>query len=241
MRINPNEIQLAKNHNDIFKIFNQCNRMFNENDIEYYYTSGILSYTLVDKPLQRYHHDLDIYVNLDDLGRLEDICGQYGFEFKRVLGDREDKTKRIMIKMYYEGIREIPITLFMYERKKDGTIEQSDFFIDDNHIYVEKMYNSKETVDLSFSDKDYYNDGIKYHAITLEALYLCKDGNRSKDIYDCQQFERFVDKGKLELLKKEVKNNKKNEVFDAESDKYYSFITRNLEISKEAVLKLDRL
>ena len=34
-----------------------------------------------------------------------------------------------MLKMYYQDAIEIPITLFMYVRREDNSIEQNDYFI----------------------------------------------------------------------------------------------------------------
>lgn len=237
MNINPNIIHLQENHNKIYEIFDRCNVMFNENNIEYYYTSGILSYLLVNKELQRYHHDLDIFVNMNDLEKLEQVCSNYGFILKRQLGDRNDGTKRVMLKMYYENIIEIPITIFMYVRCEDNTIEQNDYFIEDNKFYVEKIYNSPLVVDLSFSNDEQYHNNIKYYAITLEALYLSKVGNRPKDVYDCLQFENFLDFEKVEKLKKEISNNQKNQVFLAEYDPFYDFIFTEFKCIKKVLVK----
>ncbi|MBR3162193.1 MAG: thiamine phosphate synthase [Bacilli bacterium] len=238
MNINPNIIHLKENHETIYKIFDRCNSMFNENNIEYYYTSGILSYLLVNKKLQRYHHDLDIFVNMKDLENLERICCNYGFIFKRQLGDRNDGTKRVMLKMYYEDAIEIPITLFMYVRQEDNTIEQNDYFIDNSKFYVEKIYNSPLVVNLSFSDEPQYHNDIKYFAITLEALYLSKVGNRPKDIYDCSQFEKYLDLHKVSRLNQELSNNMPNEVFTATEDPYYNFIFSEFETKKKSMEKI---
>lgn len=237
MNIDPNIIHLNENHQSIYEIFDKCNVMFNENNIEYYYTSGILSYMLINKELQRYHHDLDIFVNMNDLEKLEQVCSNYGFTFKRQLGDRNDGTKRVMLKMYYENVLEIPITLFMYVRQEDNTIEQNDYFIDDGKFYIEKIYNSPLVVNLSFSDEPKYHNNIKYFAITLEALYLSKIGNRPKDIYDCSQFEKHLDLHKFEKLKNEISNNKQNEVFTADNDPYYDFIFSEFKSKHKVLLK----
>ena len=191
---------------------------------------------LVNKKLQRYHHDLDIFVNMKDLEKLEQVCSNYGFTFKRQLGNRNDGTKRVMLKMYYEDAIEIPITLFMYVRREDNSIEQNDYFINDNKKKIKKIYNSPLVVNLSFSDEPQYHNNIKYYAITLEALYLSKIGNRPKDIYDCSQFEKFLDLHKISMLKQEISNNIPNEVFGADRDPYYNFIFSEYG-SKKKVLK----
>ena len=236
MNINPNDFHLEENHKLIMEIFDNFNKMLNESEIEYYYTSGILSYLLVNKPLERYHHDLDVFINMNDLEKLENICHNYNFSFERKNGDRSDTTKRIMLKMYYNNIIDIPITVFMYVKNDDLSIVQKDYFTDENNDkFVEYIYNSPEIVQLSFSNIPQYHNNIKYFAITLEALFLSKNGNREKDIYDCNIFKDVLDKEKLRKLENSLKLNLPNKIIPAENDSFYDFIF-NTQI-KQKILK----
>ena len=241
MKIDPNKIHLEENHYKIYKIFDECNKMLNENNIEYYYTSGILAYLMVDRELERYHHDLDVFVNMEDLEKLEQVCSDYKFSFERKIGDRGDGTKRVMLKMYYDDKIDIPITVFMYIRKKDNSIIQKDYFIDENgQNVVEYIYNSPLISELSFSNCPNFHNGIKYYSITPEALFLCKSGNRPKDIYDCAVFKHIIDINKLKKLEESFKSNSANTVIKAEDDEYYNYIFENNTIIK-ALVKNDRL
>lgn len=65
---------ISKNHTQLYEIFDNLNLLFNNEKIEHYYTSGILSYLLIDKPLERYHHDLDVFINEKNLKKLEAVC-----------------------------------------------------------------------------------------------------------------------------------------------------------------------
>lgn len=238
MKIDPNKIHLEENHHQIYKIFDECNKMFNENNIEYYYTSGILAYLLVDRELERYHHDLDVFVNMEDLEKLEQVCNDYKFSFERKIGDRGDGTKRVMLKMYYDDKIDIPITVFMYIRKKDNSIIQKDYFIDENEQnVVEYIYNSPSISELSFSNCPNFHNGIKYYSITPEALFLCKSGNRPKDIYDCAVFKHIIDVNKLKKLEESFKSNLPNIVIKAEDDEYSNYIFENDIIKKVLVKK----
>lgn len=238
MKINPNEIHLEENHQQIYEIFDEYNKMLDENNIEHYYTSGILSYLLVDKELERYHHDLDIFINMEDLTKLEQVCNDYNFSFERKIGDREDETKRIMLKMYYKDEIDIPITVFMYVREKDNSIIQKDYFIDKNgQSCVEYIYNSPSISELSFSNCPKFHNGIKYYSITPEALFLCKSDNRPKDIYDCAVFKHIIDINKLKKLEESFKNNLPNVIINAEDDEYSNYIFENNTIKKVLVKK----
>ncbi len=224
---------IHKNHLELFTIFDDFNKMLNENQIEYYYTSGVLAYILVGKELERLHHDIDVFIRFSDLEKLEKIGPKYNFRFRRLLGERGDGTQRRVLKMYYKDY-DIPITLFMYNKEIDDSITQYDFFYGKGELLVEEIYNSRECARLSFSDTKHFHNNIMYKAITLEALYLCKDKGRPKDRYDCEIIKPFVDFAKLEKLKKATLENKPNEVHKV----------NNLEIRKfingEEVLTLKR-
>lgn len=236
MKIDPNKIHLEENHYQIYKIFDEYNKMLNENNIEYYYTSGILAYLLAGRELERYHHDLDIFVNMKDLEKLEQVCNNYNFSFERKIGNREDETKRVMLKMYYDDKIDIPITIFMYARKKDNSIIQKDYFIDENgQKYVEYIYNSPSISELSFSNFPNFHNEIKYYSITPEALFLCKSGNRPKDIYDCNVFKHIIDISKLKKLEESFKNNLPNTIIKAENDEYSNYIFENNTLKKVLV------
>ncbi len=241
MQINPNFCHLEENHKLIYKIFDEYNKMLNESNIEYYYTSGILAYLLADKNLERYHHDLDIFINMECLEKLEKICGNYGFLFERKMGDRGDGTRRVMLKMYYQNAIDIPITVFMYVKQENGTIIQKDYFVDEeNENFVEYIYNTPLISKLSFSDSPKIHNNIHYYSITPEALFLCKADNRPKDIYDCTIFSHIIDADKLKKLKGAFKYNIPNRIVNAECDEYSNFIFKN-EIHEKVLVKDDRL
>lgn len=143
-----------------------------------------------------------------------------------------------MLKMYYKNIN-IPITIFMYEKELDGSIIQKDYFYknDSDILYVEKIYNSKETVELSFDEQYKYHNNIPYKSISLEALYLCKDNKRKKDIYDCCIIKPFVDFEKLEKLKLAIKNNNKNKVLILEDMETLEFMKQNDRVKRKVLIK----
>lgn len=221
------DVQLHKNHVEIYKIFDKLNVLFYDNNIEHHYTSGILAFLLIGKKLERYHHDIDIFVNEDNLITLEKVSPRYGFKFFRQLGNREDGTKRIMIKMQYKNI-DIPITIFMYKREKDNSITQKDYFYDlKNHLMVEYIYNNPSSVELSFDNNFKYFHNLPYKAITLEALYLCKMNGRPKDRYDCEVFQDYVQKNKLKQLISAIQQNKSNRSILLEDLDRIKFLTKN--------------
>ncbi|MBR6778585.1 MAG: hypothetical protein IKM43_00310 [Clostridia bacterium] len=220
-------VQLSKNHKELYEIFDSLNILFQENNIEHYYTSGILSFLLVGQELERYHHDIDVFVNETDLEKLEAVSQIYGFSFYRKLGDRKNGTKRIMLKMQFKEI-DIPITVFMYEREKDNSITQKDYYYDLNgNLMVELIYNNELSAKLSFNDEIKYFHNIPYKAISLEALYLCKKGGRPKDEYDCAVFKDYVNEKNLNDLIVAVKSNKPSENVLLKDKTKIDFLTKS--------------
>lgn len=224
MELKYTETGLSQNHKEVMEIFDKFNIMLHRSNIEHYYTSGILPYLLSNTPLQRYHHDIDIFVNLNNLKQLEETSAEYGFNFIRKIGFRPDGIKRRIIKMYYNKYN-IPLTIFMYCKTQDGYIVQKEFIYDeDNNLSVEDMYNTPKCVDLSFSDKINYHNNIPYKAITMEALYECKEGLRKKDIYDCAIMKKYVDSEKLKQLKYELTKCPKNKISKVQNNELRDFI-----------------
>ena len=228
---------LKLNHKLILELFDNFNKLLSDNNIDHYYTSGILPYVLTGHELVRYHHDLDVFINMEDLPKLESICPEYDFEFKRQLGDRDDGTMRRTLKTYYKEL-DIPITLFMFVRERDGSITQKDYyFTEEGELYVEDMYNSKDCAELSFSETKNYHNEIPYKSISFEALYLSKISmNRPKDIEDCKIMKDYVDFKKLDRLINAYKVNKINKSFKVVNQEENDFIMNN---EKSKIYKKD--
>lgn len=227
--------ELRLNHKLILELFDKFNMLLSDNNIDHYYTSGILPYVLTGHSLVRYHHDLDVFINMDDLERLENICEDYNFIFRRQLGDRDDGTERRTLKTYYKGL-DIPITLFMFVREKDGSITQKDYYFTENgELFVEDIFNSKKCAELSFSEEMYYHNNIPYKSISIEALYLSKISmNRPKDIEDCKIMKEYVNFDKLNTLIEEYKMNKENESYKVINSGEINFI---LDFNKQKIME----
>ena len=237
MNIDPNLVHLKENHLLVYEIFDKYSQMLNENNIEYYYSGDILAYLLVGKELERNHHDLDVFINMDDLEKLEDVCMKYGFSFERKMVMCDDCSKRVMLKMYYKDFLDFQITVSMYVREKDSFIQKDYFVNEENDKLVEYRFISPEIFNLSFSNVPHFHNNIRYYAISLEALYLCKGGNSPKDIYDFNIFKDYVDKEKLQVLAEAYKENNSNFIVSADKDGFSDFIFKD----KNKVFKYDNL
>ncbi len=193
MKLFDNEIQLKKSHIEILDTFDRVNILLNSISADYYHTSGILTYLLTNNELRRYHHDLDIFINENDLDRLRNVCNYSTFEFREYLGAKGEDEKRRTIKIY-DKKNNIIISVFVFERLCDGSVVINDYYFDSNeNLKMDQDYNSRKCVELSFSNVPKMHNGIEYFSITIEALYNCKKGRSYKHQYDCEVIKDFID------------------------------------------------
>lgn len=186
-------IGLKESHKQIMNIFDNLNLLLNKADIDYYHTSGILVYLLTNNPLERYHHDLDIFVNEKDISKLETALNGTDFAYDMFLGKRTEDTKRRTLKLKYNK-SDIVVSVFIFEKLLDGSVIINDYYYDsNNNLFATQDYNSPRCVQLSFSDEIYEHNGIPYKSITKEALYNCKKNRGIKHQYDCNILKPHID------------------------------------------------
>lgn len=226
MNLTRTPIGLKESHILILKIFDEINCIMNTFAIDYYHTGGILAYLLTGHKLERYHHDLDIFVNEVDIPKLEYATRNSNFRYEMFLGKKADNTRRRVVKLHYKSV-DIPISIFIFERLDNGAVIVNDYFFDkNNNLFTVQDYNSPHCVELSFSDKWHIHNNIPYKAITIEALYNCKKGSRPKDLYDAKIMEPFVDR-KIEMeIAREIISN--SEAFEVKDEKIKKSMTRLL-------------
>ena len=189
------EIGLQESHRLILKLFDELNDLLNKNDVDFYHTGGILAYLLTNNPLERYHHDIDIFINEKNIPQLIAAMKESNFRYVTKRGKRTDDTQRLVVKLFYEKNISIPISVFLFEKLEDGSIVEKDYYYDENNdLWVEERINTPECSRLSFGQQIHYHNDIPYKAITLEALYVCKQGKRPKDIYDRDIMEQYIDR-----------------------------------------------
>lgn len=189
------EMGLQESHSLILELFDELNDLLNKNGVDFYHTGGILAYLLTNNSLERYHHDIDIFINEKNIPQLIEAMDKSNFSYVTRTGKRTEDTQRLVVKLLYEKNLSIPISVFLFEELENGAIVEKDYYYDDtNELWVEERINTLECSRLSFGQQVHYHNGIPYKAITLEALYVCKQGKRPKDIYDRKIMEQYIDK-----------------------------------------------
>ena len=81
LNISNQKMSLEENHQTILEIFNAFNGLL-KNNFDCYYTGGLMFFIRNGGTLERYHNDLDIFVNENQLLDLKHIIDESdNFEF----------------------------------------------------------------------------------------------------------------------------------------------------------------
>lgn len=206
------KVSLAENHQMILEIFDACNSLLN-NEFDCFYTGGLMFFIHNNDSLKRYHNDLDLFVNEEQL-----------FELKSII-DKSDKFKFIsnMYKKEVNGheykitYRDYPISigLFLFERKNDGGIITKKYYYDDlpnmNNLCVDERHFNAIYSNLVFNNNVFYRNNLAYKMLTLEFIYYSKiylKPHRDKDDYDISYISDKIDNNLVAAIDIEKKKKK---------------------------------
>ena len=205
LKLDDLKIDIKKSHEEVLETFDSLNLLLNKNNIDYYHTGGILTYILTNQELVRYHHDLDVFVNEDNIERLRDIVEKTNFEYYMYLGERSETTRRLTIKLK-DNNTNIIVSIFPFKKLDDGSIIVNDYYFDHNYnLFTVQDYSTPECVKLSLKDEYSFHNGIPFKSISVEALYNCKKGRSYKHQFDCEVLKPFVDFEKEAIIDKEIR------------------------------------
>ena len=196
---------LKENHRLVLEAFDEFNKLINGENLDYFYTGGMMGYLATGHELVRYHGDLDILINEEDLEKLKRIVEKSDkFEFVSHVKKKNNIGHEYFV--VYKGIP-IDIGLFLFERKKDGSVIRKSYYYKDKELLVDEEYLDPEYVKLSYTGDSYIHNGIPYKMMSLESVYEAKRGSRPKDQYDAKVIEDMVD---MEIVERISDARKKN-------------------------------
>lgn len=187
-------LSLTENHQLATEAFNQFNKLIQGN-FDCYYTGGIMGYFSLNHKLERYHGDLDLFINEQQLMALKELVDSSpDFEFVSNMSQKEIHGHEY--KIVYKKTS-MSIGLFLFERQLDNSITAKEYYFenesDNRQLFVDEHYYSKPYTNMSFSDTVRYYDGTPYKMMSLESIYNAKKNSRPKDRYDAEIIKNNVD------------------------------------------------
>jgi len=189
----PN-MSLAENHQLVIDAFDRFNELIGET-FDCYYTGGLMGYLTTGHELERYHGDLDLLINEQQLILLKKLVDSSpDFDFVCNMDHKEVHGHEY--KIVYKDTK-MSIGLFLFERQSDNSITTKEYYFENENIngqlFVDEHHFSKEYTKLSFSNQVREHNGIPYRMMSLENIYNSKKNSRPKDRYDAQIIKEQVD------------------------------------------------
>ena len=185
MNMEHSQMPLSENHKLVLEVFDKFNEIIGIN-FDAYYTGGLMGYLAIKHPLERYHGDLDLFINEEQLESLYELVKQSDdFTFVSNMNDKEENGHEF--KIQYKDTP-MSIGLFLFERKSDNEIVTKEYFHKNNNQNEELLVNEHHLVpeyaQMIFSDQIRQHNGIPYKMQSLESIYNSKKNSRPKDRYD---------------------------------------------------------
>ena len=206
-------MSLTDNHETIIEVFDEFNKLIGIN-FDAFYTGGLMGYFATNHKLERYHSDLDLFINENQLKELYNLVkNSPDFSFVDQLDDKSENSPGKMagheFKITYKDTP-ISVGLFLFERKENDEVVIKEYYhsVNDpeNDLLVTEKHLNPEYAKLAFSNEIREHNGISYKMQSLESIYNAKKNGRPKDRYDADIIREFIDlsiDARLDYLKTE--------------------------------------
>ncbi len=209
---------LEENHKLITEELIRFTTLFNQAEIDYYIVGALPFFLKTGQQLFRYHDDIDVMVNEEDIPKLAEIIRSTGYEFhddrfpslERFQEMQTNKPPHTVLAQNPDN--EFHLGFFTFKREKDNSITMRE--------YSHRVENGKVVIDVleRQSDPDgtmlRYDDnpteymGTTFRTSTVESVYSLKEyTRRPKDITDIEHLKPFIDEKKLNALKQHSNQN----------------------------------
>lgn len=181
---------LKENHKNVVEVFDNFNKLIEnltKEWLDYYYTWWLVGYLWTNINLQRYHGDIDIYLNVDDLEKLKIFIQKNWNSWFKFIDNIKNKWKHWHEYMIQYWNNPILIGLFLFKKSEEGKISRIEYDFDWNW---EVIATESQMKNIEIEDWEFKN--TKYKRQSLKSLYDSKkDSSRLKDKYDIRILENY--------------------------------------------------
>ncbi len=216
-RMFANEVEgnmsLEENHKLVSNELIRFTKMLNLYDIDYYIVGALPCFIKLGIELFRYHDDIDIMINENDMPKLKEIIEMSGYTFhddrfpsiERFNEMQNNKPPHTVLAQNPDN--EFHLGFFTFAREKDNSITMREYShrLEDGRVIVDVLERRSDLVgtSLRYDDAPTEYMGTSFRTSTVEDVYHLKSYmRRPKDITDVKKLEPFIDKVKLEELNK---------------------------------------
>ena len=221
------EMSVKDNHKLVTNSLKYVANMFNNEAIDYVAVGALPCFLGCNIPLFRYHDDVDIMINEDDLDVARKLLEESGYVFTDLRFPSVEEFEEMKVNkpahqvMASSPYNDFHIGIFTFRREKDNGITTTEYMPreNDGEIIVDRLERSYTPLgtDLRFN-YEFRLGETDIHCCSVEHVYDLKGHTmRPKDITDMEKLKDYVDEEKLKELRrntntKQIVRNVSNEV-----------------------------
>ena len=206
------QMSLEENHKLVYDTFIYLAELFNREGIDYCFTGAVPCFIQKGIPLFRYHDDIDIMINEEDVEKVRSLMESSGYTFSDLRFPTIDEyhemknNKPPHIVMAQNPNNNFNIGFYTFRREEDYGITVTEYSQreKDGQIIVDRLerYYNPIGTSLRFGDVCDYH-GIMARVCSIEDTYNIKGCNkRPKDVTDMEMLESYIDKDKLREIRR---------------------------------------
>ena len=211
-------MSLEENHQLVNESIVKFTTLFNQYGIDYYIVGALPCFLKTGQPLFRYHDDIDIMINEDDIPKVAEIIELSGYEFhddrfpnlERFQQMEQNKPPHTVLAQNPNN--EFHLGFFTFRREQDNSITMREYShrLENGEVVVDVLERQSDPIgtELRYDEKPTEYMETTFRTSTIESVYGLKGyTRRPKDITDMQKLEPYIDKQKLEQLKQHPNQN----------------------------------
>ena len=195
MNLEYPQMPLTENHKLVLETFDRFNELIKTN-FDCFYTGGLMGYLATGHNLERYHSDLDLFINEEQLPALFELV-QNSLDFESVSNMNHKETHGHEYKITYKN-SPMSIGLFLFNRLPNQEVVLKEYYYQgedlNQTLYVDEHHISSKYASMIFSNQIREHNNTFYKMQTLESIYNSKKNSRPKDRYDAKIIQDYIDR-----------------------------------------------
>ena len=211
-------MSLDENHKLINEELVRFTTLLNQAEIDYYIVGALPCFLKTGQQLFRYHDDIDIMVNEEDIPKLAEIIQSTGYEFhddrfpslERYQEMEQKKPPHVVLAQNPNN--EFHLGFFTFRREQDNSIIMREYShrVENGTVVVDVLERQSDPIGtaLRYDDNPTEYMGTTFRTSTVESVYSLKEyTRRPKDVTDNEHLTPFIDRKKLDALKQHPNQN----------------------------------
>lgn len=211
-------MSLDENHKLINEELVRFTTLLNQAEMDYYIVGALPCFLKTGQQLFRYHDDIDIMVNEEDIPKLAEIIQSTGYKFhddrfpslERLKEMEQNKPPHTVLAQNPNN--EFHLGFFTFRREQNNSITMREYShrVENGTVVVDALERQSDPIGtmLRYDDNPMKYMGTTFRTSTVESVFSLKEyTRRPKDVTDNEHLKPFIDEKKLSALKQHPNQN----------------------------------